>query len=53
MADPQKINSVLAQLADLGYPGVTHDDFGKLRQVDEYETEIAVMSEVRGYFQVR
>ncbi|KAJ7081440.1 P-loop containing nucleoside triphosphate hydrolase protein [Mycena epipterygia] len=52
MADPQKINSVLAQLADLGYPGVTPDDFGKLRQVDEYETEIAVMSEVRGYFEV-
>ncbi|KAJ7108734.1 P-loop containing nucleoside triphosphate hydrolase protein [Mycena epipterygia] len=51
MSDPEKINSVLAQLADLGYPGVTSDDFGKLRQVDEYETEIAVMSEVRGYFQ--
>ncbi|KAJ7468099.1 P-loop containing nucleoside triphosphate hydrolase protein [Mycena latifolia] len=51
MADPDKINNVLAQLADLGYPGVTADDFGKLRQVDEFETEIAVMSEVRGYFQ--
>ncbi|KAJ7185818.1 P-loop containing nucleoside triphosphate hydrolase protein [Mycena filopes] len=49
--DPEKINSVLAQLADLGYPGVSAEDFGKLRQVDEYETEIAVMSEVRGYFQ--
>ncbi|KAJ7143314.1 P-loop containing nucleoside triphosphate hydrolase protein [Mycena crocata] len=51
MSDPDKVNSVLAQLADLGYPGVTADDFGKLRQVDEYETEITVMSEVRGYFQ--
>ncbi|KAJ7668026.1 P-loop containing nucleoside triphosphate hydrolase protein [Mycena rosella] len=51
MTEPDKINSVLAGLAELGYPGVTADDFGKLRQVDEFETEIAVMSEVRGYFQ--
>ncbi|KAJ6582935.1 P-loop containing nucleoside triphosphate hydrolase protein [Mycena vulgaris] len=49
--DPDKLNNVLAQLAELGYPGVTAEDFGKLRQVDEFETEIAVMSEVRGYFQ--
>ncbi|KAJ6478750.1 P-loop containing nucleoside triphosphate hydrolase protein [Mycena vitilis] len=47
----EKINNVLAQLAELGYPGVTAEDFGKLRPVDEFETEIAVMSEVRGYFQ--
>ncbi|KAJ7735808.1 P-loop containing nucleoside triphosphate hydrolase protein [Mycena metata] len=51
MTDPEKINNVLAQLAELGYPGVSPEDFGKLRQVDEYETEITVMSEVRGYFQ--
>jgi hypothetical protein len=51
--DSEKINSVLAQLAELGYSGVTPDDFGKLRPVDEFETEITVMSEVRGYFQVR
>ncbi|KAJ7800360.1 P-loop containing nucleoside triphosphate hydrolase protein [Mycena olivaceomarginata] len=49
--DSEKINSVLAQLAELGYSGVTPDDFGKLRPVDEFETEITVMSEVRGYFQ--
>lgn len=51
--DSEKINNVLAQLAELGYSGVTPDDFGKLRPVDEFETEITVMSEVRGYFQVR
>ncbi|KAJ7269617.1 P-loop containing nucleoside triphosphate hydrolase protein [Mycena rebaudengoi] len=50
-SDPEKINGILAQLAELGYPGLTADDFGKLRPVDEYETEIAVMAEVRGYFQ--
>ncbi|KAK6964722.1 hypothetical protein R3P38DRAFT_3157156 [Favolaschia claudopus] len=47
----RKNNNVLAQLADLGYTGITADDFGKLRQADQFETEIAVMSEVRGYFQ--
>jgi hypothetical protein len=51
--DSEKINGALALLAELGYPGVTLDDFGKLRPVDEFETEIKVMSEVRGYFQVR
>ncbi|KAJ7918424.1 P-loop containing nucleoside triphosphate hydrolase protein [Mycena leptocephala] len=51
VTDTEKINNVLAQLAELGYPGVSPDDFGKLRQVDEFETEITVMSEVRGYFQ--
>ncbi|KAJ7223681.1 P-loop containing nucleoside triphosphate hydrolase protein [Mycena haematopus] len=49
--DSEKINSVLAQLAELGYPGIAPEDFGKLRPVDEFETEITVMSEVRGYFQ--
>ncbi|KAF7351392.1 hypothetical protein MSAN_01570900 [Mycena sanguinolenta] len=52
MAESEKINSVLAQLAELGYPGIAPEDFGKLRPVDEFETEITVMSEVRGYFQV-
>ncbi|KAJ7037326.1 P-loop containing nucleoside triphosphate hydrolase protein [Mycena alexandri] len=47
----EKINNVLAQLAELGYPGVASEDLGKLRQVDEFETEITVMSEVRGYFE--
>ncbi|KAK7044850.1 P-loop containing nucleoside triphosphate hydrolase protein [Favolaschia claudopus] len=51
ISDAEKINNVLAQLADLGYTGITADDFGKLRQADQFETEIAVMSEVRGYFQ--
>ncbi|KAF7360170.1 hypothetical protein MVEN_00745500 [Mycena venus] len=46
-----KVNNVLAELAELGYPGVMPEDFGKLRPVDEFETEIAVMSEVKGYFQ--
>ncbi|KAF8145095.1 P-loop containing nucleoside triphosphate hydrolase protein [Mycena galopus ATCC 62051] len=49
----EKVNNALALLAELGYSGITSEDFGKLRQVDEFETEITVMSEVRGYFEVR
>ncbi|KAJ7915221.1 hypothetical protein B0H13DRAFT_1610747, partial [Mycena leptocephala] len=49
--DAEKINTVLALLAELGYPGVVPEDLGKLRPVDEFETEITVMSEVRGYFE--
>ncbi|KAF8162470.1 P-loop containing nucleoside triphosphate hydrolase protein [Mycena galopus ATCC 62051] len=51
VTDSEKINNVLAQLAELGYTGIAPEDFGKLRPVDEFETEITVMSEVRGYFQ--
>lgn len=47
-----QLKSVLAQLATLGYTGVTADDLDKLNKVDEYETELNVMAEVRGYFQI-
>jgi hypothetical protein len=43
--------SVLAGLAKLGYT-VTEDDLAKLLPSDEYEEELHVMAEVRGYFQV-
>ncbi|KAG6862119.1 hypothetical protein C0995_005931 [Termitomyces sp. Mi166 len=46
------INSALAALAALGYHGITEADFGKMVPPDEYETEIQVMAEVRGYFQI-
>ncbi|KAJ6487722.1 P-loop containing nucleoside triphosphate hydrolase protein [Mycena sanguinolenta] len=52
MTESEKINTVLAHLAELGYTGIAPEDFGKLRPVDEFETEITVMAEVRGYFQV-
>ena len=48
----EKINEILASLASIGYTGLTEDDLGKLNPVDEYETELHVMAEVRGYFQV-
>ncbi|KAJ6557932.1 P-loop containing nucleoside triphosphate hydrolase protein [Mycena capillaripes] len=51
MTDADKLNNVLGQLAELGYPGLNPEDLGKLRAGDEFETEITVMSEVRGYFQ--
>ncbi|KAF7369662.1 hypothetical protein MVEN_00297300 [Mycena venus] len=51
MANSETINNVLAQLAELGYSNITPEDFGKLRQVDEFETEITVMSEIQGYFE--
>jgi hypothetical protein len=50
--DPEKINSILALLADVGYTGLNAEDLGKLNPPDEYETELHVMAEVRGYFQV-
>ncbi|KAF9229123.1 hypothetical protein BS17DRAFT_792113 [Gyrodon lividus] len=43
--------TVLAGLAKLGYT-VTEDDLAKLLPSDEYEEELRVMAEVRGYFQV-
>ncbi|KAG6835134.1 hypothetical protein H0H93_004550 [Arthromyces matolae] len=46
------INSAIAALAALGFHGITEADFGKMIPPDEYETEIQVMAEVRGYFQV-
>jgi hypothetical protein len=50
--DLEKINSVLALLAEVGYTGLNAEDLGKLNPPDEYETELHVMAEVRGYFQV-
>jgi hypothetical protein len=43
---------VLAALAEIGYVGLSKDDLGKLNPPDEYETELEVMAEIRGYFQV-
>lgn len=48
----EKINSVLAALAEIGYTGLQEDDLSKLKPADEYETELEVMAEIRGYFQV-
>lgn len=48
----ETLNAVLAALAEIGYPGLTLDDLGKLNPPDEYESELQVMAEVRGYFQV-
>lgn len=39
-------------LADIGHTGLNAEDLGKLNPPDEYETELRVMAEVRGYFQV-
>lgn len=50
--DTEKINNALASLAEIGYVGLTKDDLGKLNPPDEYETELKVMAEVKGYFQV-
>lgn len=50
--DPEKVKAALTALADLGYTGLTAEDFGKLNPSDEYETELEVMAEVRAFFQV-
>ena len=48
----EKVNELLAKLAELGYTGLKVGDLDRLRSVDEYEEELKVMAEVRGYFQV-
>jgi hypothetical protein len=50
--DPETVRLALSALASLGYTGLTEEDLPKLLQADEYETELRVMAEVRGYFQV-
>lgn len=52
LRDPEKINTILALLAEIGHTGLKAEDLGKLNPPDEYETELQVMAEVRGYFQV-
>ncbi|PBK80191.1 hypothetical protein ARMGADRAFT_1003277 [Armillaria gallica] len=49
---PAPTDKALAALAALGFTGLTAEDLEKLHPVDEYETELKVMAEVRGYFQV-
>ncbi|KAL0571649.1 hypothetical protein V5O48_010307 [Marasmius crinis-equi] len=49
---PEDLNELLSTLAKFGYTGLTEEDLGKLTPADEYETELQVMAEVRGYFQV-
>ncbi|KAH7928503.1 hypothetical protein BV22DRAFT_199383 [Leucogyrophana mollusca] len=50
--DPGAVEEVLAGLNKLGYHGITYEDLARLLPPDEYETELRVMAEVRGYFQV-
>ena len=45
-------NTLLAMLAERGFTGLTIADLGKLNPPDELETELRIMAEVRGYFQV-
>jgi len=47
-----KVNIALATLAEIGYTGLTKESLGVLKPPDEYETELKVMAEVRGYFKV-
>ena len=46
------MKETLANLAKLGYAGLTEVDLGKLNPPDLYEEELEVMAEVRAYFQV-
>ena len=50
-AKEQNVQEALAALAKIGYT-VTPEDLAKLAPVDEFENEMRVMAEVRGYFQV-
>ncbi|EEB90163.1 hypothetical protein MPER_11669 [Moniliophthora perniciosa FA553] len=48
----EDVNEIMSTLAKHGFTGFTVDDLEKLNPTDEYEIEIQVMAEVRGYFQV-
>ena len=50
--DPEKVKNVIELLVGLGYSQVGVKDLGKLNPPDEYENELRVMAEVRGYFKV-
>jgi hypothetical protein len=47
-----KVSDALVALARIGYNSVTEESLGKLAITDDYETELQVMAEVRGYFQI-
>jgi hypothetical protein len=47
-----KERRALALLAELGIPGVTAEDLGKLAPADKFEAEIVMMAEVRAFFSV-
>lgn len=51
-AKQQYMREALAILARIGYPGLKEEDLGRLNAPDEYQNELDVMAEVRGYFQV-
>ncbi|PBK78407.1 hypothetical protein ARMSODRAFT_947314 [Armillaria solidipes] len=50
-AKAEKLQEALTALTALGY-SVKPEDLGKLNPTDMFETELKVMAEVRGYFQV-
>lgn len=50
--DEDDINEALSILARVGHAGLKEEDLGRLHAADEYQTEMDVMAEVRGYFQV-
>lgn len=44
--------TVLQLLNDMGYPGLDVNDLARLHPTDGFEDELAVMADVRAYFQV-
>ncbi|KAJ7615866.1 P-loop containing nucleoside triphosphate hydrolase protein [Roridomyces roridus] len=48
----EPVDEVLSMLARLGFTGLREEDLGRLQAGDDYETEIRLMSDVRGYFEV-
>ncbi|KAL0571650.1 hypothetical protein V5O48_010308 [Marasmius crinis-equi] len=52
LPESDEANELLAMLAKFGFTHLSFEDLAKLKPGDEYETELDVMAEVRGYFQV-
>lgn len=50
--DSDTIRELMSLLAKLGHNQLKLEDLAKLNPPDEYENELQVMAEVRGYFKV-
>lgn len=49
--NPESVNEALAALAKLGLTGIKQEDLWKLHRSDQMEPALAIMADVRAYFQ--
>lgn len=49
--NPESVNEALAALAKLGLTGIKQEDLWKLHRSDQMEPALAIMADLRAYFQ--